>query len=63
MMASQLKCEKCGHEEALPKHCGRDMIPHEGKLVCWMNLDPKFGGMNCGTNEIPEHCGQKMAVL
>ncbi len=63
IMASQLKCEKCGHEETLPKHCGRDMIPHEGKLVCWMNLDPKFGGMNCGTNEIPEHCGQKMKAM
>ena len=63
IMASKLKCDKCGHEEALPKHCGRDMIPHEGKLVCWMNLDPKFGGMNCGTNEIPEHCGTPMNVM
>lgn len=62
-MASKLKCEKCGYEEALPKHCGRDMIPHEGKLVCWMNLDPKFGGMNCGTSEIPSHCNQQMTVL
>ena len=62
-MASKLVCSVCGHEEALPKHCGRDMIPHEGKLVCWMNLDPKFGGMNCGTNEIPEHCGKKMTIM
>lgn len=59
---SKLKCEVCGHEQALPKHCGRDMIPHEGKLVCWMNLDPKFGGMNCGEEEIPKHCGKKMVV-
>jgi len=62
-MVNKLKCDKCGNEEALPKHCGRDMIPHEGKLVCWMNLDPKFGGMNCGTNEFPEHCGQKMKAV
>ena len=59
-MASKLVCEKCGQEESLPKHCGRDMIPHEGKLVCWMNLDPKFGGMNCGTADFPDHCGIPM---
>ncbi|MHA1647570.1 MAG: hypothetical protein ACTSVL_08360, partial [Promethearchaeota archaeon] len=62
IMASKLVCEKCGFEEPLPEHCGRDMIPHEGKLVCWMNLDPKFGGMNCSTIEVPEHCNQKMVV-
>jgi magnesium-transporting ATPase (P-type) len=61
--ASKLVCEKCGHTEPLPKHCGRDMIPHEGKLVCWMNLDPKFGGMNCSTIEVPEHCNQKMKIM
>ncbi|UYP44006.1 Potassium-transporting ATPase ATP-binding subunit [Candidatus Lokiarchaeum ossiferum] len=60
IMVSKLVCEKCGHEESLPKHCGRDMIPHEGKLVCWMNLDPKFGGMNCGTVEYPQHCDVQM---
>ncbi|QEE15252.1 heavy metal translocating P-type ATPase [Promethearchaeum syntrophicum] len=63
IMANKLVCSVCNHEEGLPKHCGRDMIPHEGKLVCWMNLDPKFGGMNCGTNEVPEHCGTKMQVM
>ena len=62
-MASKLKCETCGVEQALPKHCGRDMIPHEGKLVCWMNLDPKFGGMNCGTEDVPAHCGNPMSVV
>ena len=62
IMASKLVCEKCGQEDSLPKHCGRDMIPHEGKLVCWMNLDPKFGGMNCGTAEYPEHCDVKMVA-
>ncbi|MHA1610771.1 MAG: heavy metal translocating P-type ATPase [Promethearchaeota archaeon] len=62
-MASKLKCETCGAEQALPKHCGRDMIPHEGKLVCWMNLDPKFGGMNCGTEEVPLHCEKPMIAI
>ncbi|MHA1745975.1 MAG: heavy metal translocating P-type ATPase, partial [Promethearchaeota archaeon] len=62
-MVSKLVCEKCNAEQPLPKHCGRDMIPHEGNLVCWMNLDPKFGGMNCGTVEYPEHCGQKMQAV
>lgn len=60
---SKMQCSECGHEEALPKHCGRDMIPHEGKLVCWMNLDPKFNGMNCGEQEVPIHCGIKMKVI
>ena len=62
-MAEKLVCGKCGEEQALPKHCGRDMIPHEGHLVCWMNLDPKFGGMNCGEAEIPEHCGAPMNLV
>jgi Cu+-exporting ATPase len=60
IMATKLKCEKCGQEAPLPKHCGRDMIPHEGKLVCWMNLDPKFGGMKCGEQEFPVHCNVPM---
>ncbi len=59
----KLVCSNCGHEEALPKHCGRDMIQHQGKLVCWMNLDPKFGGMNCGEQTIPSHCGIEMKVV
>jgi P-type Cu+ transporter len=62
-MATKLVCEKCGQEEALPKHCGRDMIPHEGELVCWMNLDPKFGGMKCGQQSIPEHCNVQMKAV
>jgi len=62
-MVSKLVCGTCNVEQSLPKHCGRDMIPHEGNLVCWMNLDPKFGGMNCGTEAVPEHCGQKMQLV
>ncbi len=62
-MSSKLVCEQCQHEQALPMHCGKPMIPHEGKLVCWMNLDPKFNGMNCGTAEIPQHHDQPMKVI
>ncbi|MCP4761924.1 MAG: HAD-IC family P-type ATPase, partial [archaeon] len=66
-MASKLKCEKCGEEQPLSnfKHCGRDMIPRDGKLVCWMNLPKEEGGldMDCGSTEIPIHCDQKMSVI
>ena len=64
-MATKTVCEKCGQETALPKHCGRDMIPREGKLVCWMNLPKEEGGMdmNCGEAEIPSHCGIPMKLV
>ncbi|MHA1871871.1 MAG: heavy metal translocating P-type ATPase, partial [Promethearchaeota archaeon] len=60
----KLVCTVCGFEQPLPKHCGRDMILRDGKLVCWMNLPKEEGGMgiNCGIQEIPVHCGKKMVV-
>ncbi|MBN2157582.1 MAG: copper-translocating P-type ATPase [Candidatus Lokiarchaeota archaeon] len=65
IMASKLVCEECGYEEALPKHCGRDMIPRDGKLVCWMNLPKEEGGMGiqCGEQPISEHHGIPMKVV
>ena len=59
---SVLKCEKCGEKQALPKHCGRDMIPRDGKLVCWMNLPKSEGGMGikCGEAPIPKHHDKDM---
>lgn len=64
-MASKLVCEDCGKEMPLPKHCGRDMILRDGKLVCWMNLPKEEGGMGiqCGEQEIPEHHGKKMQIV
>ncbi|MHA1229365.1 MAG: heavy metal translocating P-type ATPase [Candidatus Helarchaeota archaeon] len=59
----KLKCVECGAIVDLPQHCGRDMIPYEGKLVCWMNLAPQFSGMKCGEAEIPEHHGKKMEII
>jgi hypothetical protein len=64
IMGSKLVCEQCGHEEALPKHCGRDMILRDGKLVCWMNLPKEEGGMGiqCGEQEIPIHHSKPMKI-
>jgi Cu+-exporting ATPase len=64
IMGSKLVCEQCGYEEALPKHCGRDMILRDGKLVCWMNLPKEEGGMGikCGEQEIPMHHSKPMKV-
>ncbi len=64
-MAGKLKCKECGHEAPLPKHCGRDMIPRGGKLVCWMNLPKEEGGMGieCGSQEIPTHHGKPMNLV
>jgi hypothetical protein len=62
---SVLKCEKCGETQPLPKHCGRDMIPRDGKLVCWMNLPKSEGGlgMQCGEAPIPQHHGSSMKIV
>jgi hypothetical protein len=62
-----LKCPSCGEEQALPKHCGRDMLKRDGKLVCWMNLPKEEGGLgrNCGMQEIPgcKTCDHVMDVV
>jgi len=65
IMVSKLVCTKCGHEQALPKHCGRDMILRDDKLVCWMNLPKEEGGMgiNCGMAPIPTHHNKPMKVV
>ena len=57
-------CKECGEEKALPKHCGRDMILRDGKLVCWMNLPKEEGGMGieCGEAPLPDHHGKPMKV-
>ena len=62
---AKLKCEHCNAEQELPKHCGRDMLPRDGKLVCWMNLPKDEGGMGmqCGSAEIPTHCGKPMSIV
>ena len=56
-MAAKLKCAKCGYEVDTPKHCNRAMhiekVGSEEKLACWMWAD-------CGTAEIPQHCGGPM---
>lgn len=59
----KLKCKECGELQDLPQHCGKDMIPYDDKLVCWMNLAPEFGGMKCGEAEIPTHHDQKMEII
>ena len=59
----KLKCKVCGAEQALPKHCGQDMIPYDGKLVCWMNLAPQFKGMKCGEAEVPIHHHERMEII
>jgi Cu+-exporting ATPase len=62
----KLVCQECGLEQPLPKHCGRDMLPDPKRadyLVCWMNLDPKFGGMKCGEQLIPTHHGKPMKIM
>ncbi|HTR61612.1 MAG TPA: hypothetical protein VMH37_07885 [Candidatus Binataceae bacterium] len=52
-MAAKLKCPTCGYEQDAPKHCNRPMQIEKDKLVCWMGAD-------CGTAEIPQHCGAPM---
>ncbi len=56
-MAAKLRCDKCGHEAAVPTHCNRPMHAERVngvlKLVCWMGAD-------CATAEIPQHCGAPM---
>ncbi|MBD3226596.1 MAG: heavy metal translocating P-type ATPase [Candidatus Lokiarchaeota archaeon] len=59
----KLKCKECGEIQDLPQHCGKDMIPYKDKLVCWMNLAPEFGGMNCGETEIPVHHDEIMEII
>lgn len=47
-----LKCENCGMGAPMPKHCGRDMVELDGKLVCWMELPKDKGGMGgCGNKD------------
>jgi hypothetical protein len=56
-MAAKLKCATCGHEQDAPMHCNRPMhvekVGGEDKFVCWM-------GPDCGSAEIPQHCGAPM---
>jgi Cu+-exporting ATPase len=56
-MDDKLECVKCGHETPMPRHCNRAMhvreIDGKSALVCWM-------GPECGTAELPMHCGQPM---
>ncbi|MHA1733146.1 MAG: heavy metal translocating P-type ATPase [Promethearchaeota archaeon] len=51
-----LKCEKCGHTEAVPQHCGKPMHKEGDQLVCWM-------GASCGAQPIPVHCGEPMKLV
>lgn len=53
---AKLVCSKCGHEEAAPMHCGKEMHKEGDNLVCWM-------GPSCGIQPIPEHCGAKMELV
>ena len=64
-LPSKLVCGECGEEQPLPKHCGRDMIPRDGILVCWMNLPEEEGGLGkeCGRQEIPIHHGKPMQLV
>ena len=56
---AKLKCQKCGHEEEVPQHCGKPMhlekVEGREMLVCWM-------GTECGKQEPPNHCGQSMIL-
>lgn len=65
MFTSKLVCEKDGYELPTPQHCGKDMLLRDNRLVCWMNLPENEGGMGieCGSQEIPEHCGLKMRLI
>jgi Cu+-exporting ATPase len=64
-MPNKMVCESCKKELPLPKHCGRDMVPRDGKLVCWMNLPKSEGGMGmkCGEAAIPIHHGKPMKIV
>ena len=53
---SKLKCEECGLEQELPKHCGQAMHKEGDQLVCWM-------GASCGAQPIPEHHGKPMEII
>ncbi len=52
---ANLVCEKCGAEVSAPVHCGKEMHMEDDQLVCWM-------GPACGHQDIPEHCGEFMAL-
>jgi hypothetical protein len=56
----KLKCQKCGHEEKVPQHCGQSMhiekVDGTEMLVCWM-------GPECGKQAIPTHCGVAMTIV
>ena len=51
-----LKCDKCGHVEELPEHCGKPMHKEDNQLVCWM-------GASCGAQPIPTHCNKEMSIV
>jgi len=53
---SKLVCNKCGHEEPVPMHCGREMHVEDDQLVCWM-------GASCGHQDVPVHCGSLMRLV
>ncbi len=53
---AKLVCKKCGHESAVPMHCGQEMHQEDKDLVCWM-------GKGCGSEPIPKHCDEIMDVI
>ncbi|MGY5858843.1 MAG: hypothetical protein RTU63_05700 [Candidatus Thorarchaeota archaeon] len=52
---ANLVCAKCGEEVSVPVHCGQEMHIEGDQLVCWM-------GTTCGHQDMPEHCGEFMAI-
>ncbi len=51
----KLVCGICGEKLDVPVHCNKEMHIEGDQLVCWM-------GAACGAQDIPEHCGQSMAI-
>lgn len=51
----KLVCVKCGHEDAVPMHCGQEMHQEGDELVCWM-------GKGCGYQAMPDHCEETMKI-
>lgn len=57
-------CQQCGKSIEIPLHCKKEMIEHNGKLVCWMNVIG-FKSFDCGSQEIPKctKCGVLMKIV
>ena len=58
-MSQKLKCQECGHQEAVPMHCKQPMhielVDGVEKLVCWM-------GPGCGVQDLPMHHEKPMKI-